>query len=90
MKNDLLSDAVKARILAGLLMPLQEEEYQLLLLRTANDADGDEMVPGQDFTYTERLNELTDAQERLLSAADETIVNQLRGINGKQWPTSKA
>ena len=90
MKNDLLSDGVKVRILADLLMPLQEEEYQLSLLRTANNADDEELVPGQDFTYGERLSDLADAQERLLSAADETIVNQLRGINGKQWPTTKA
>ena len=80
--TNLLSDAAKVRILADLLVPLQEEEYQLKLLQVANSADGDEMVPGQDFTYAERLTDLTDAQGRLLSAADETIVNQLRGSNG--------
>ena len=76
----LLDEDAKARILAGLLVPLQEEQYQLGLLRAANGSKRDDTVPGQNFTYAERLAELGDAEERLLAAAEDTIVERLRGF----------
>lgn len=76
----MLTDATKARVLGNLILPLQEEEYQLRLLREANGSDDGDVVPGQDYTYADRLSDLAGAQERLLSAADDRIVERLRGF----------
>ena len=80
MEIDLLTGDAKARVLGSLLTPLQEEEYQLRLLQAANGSGHDEMIPGQDYTYGDRLSDLVAAQERLLSAADDEIVERLRGF----------
>lgn len=80
MDVDLLTEASKARVLGNLLLPLQEEEYQLRLLQEANESGDDELVPGQNYTYSDRLSDLVGAQERLLSAADDKIVKRLKGF----------
>lgn len=78
MPPRLLSTEIKARILAELLAPLEEQEYQLRLLHKANDASMTEVVPGESFTYDERLGDLRKAQDRLLAAAEPDVVEAMR------------
>jgi hypothetical protein len=77
---DVLGVAGKARVLADLLASLQEQQFRLSLLKEANGATDNQVIPGDKTTYGERLTELREAQERLESASDPEVLNELRRL----------
>jgi hypothetical protein len=81
MSVDLLGAEGKARVLADLLASLQEQAYRIALLKDANGAADNEIVPGEKFSYGERLTELDAAQERLLDAADSEVMTEIRRLS---------
>ena len=81
MSMDVLGAGGKARVLAGLLSSLQEQEYRLALLQDANGSSDDAVVPGEKYKYGERLTELREAQERLTDSADPEVLSELRRLS---------
>ena len=80
MSVDVLGVVGKARVLADLLASLQEQEYRLVLLKDANGANESAVVPGEQFTYGERLTELRNAQQRLEDASSPEVLSEVRRL----------
>jgi hypothetical protein len=80
MEIDLLGPGGRAKILSAVLLSLQEQEYNLNLMKLANGADDHETVPGESFSYGKRLEDLAAAQKRVLNFADENEVKGLRRL----------
>lgn len=80
MTVDLLGPAGRAKILSRILLSLQEQEYELTVMKEANGAGDHETVPGENFSYATRLEDLRKAQERVLASADQSVVNGLRRL----------
>jgi hypothetical protein len=80
MSIDLLGSAGRIKVLSSVLVSLQEQEYNLALMQVANDADDHETVPGENFTYGKRLEDLRLSQKRLFDSADAEVVSGLRRL----------